>query len=171
MYNMCFSMRWREVWGETTGGRGREGEESRVMVVGRLVGGMVAGKPGVRVPVLHGNLVVPGLHRALVVWGGTPGHGQEVGGAGAGGAVGVERRRRGSLGVFALVAEEAQSVLAVNLEVFPQRGGVGVGLVAASHPAGVRFVRGVDMHVLLPVARVGEPSITALNLALEWFLA
>ena len=53
---------------------------------------------------------------------------------------------------------------------FPQRGGMSVGLVAATDPAGVRLVSGVDMHVLLPVAGVGEPSVTALYLALEWFL-
>ena len=29
----------------------------------------------------------------------------------------------------------------------------------------------VDVHVLLPVARVGKTSVTALDLALEWFLA
>ena len=58
----------------------------------------------------------------------------------------------------------------MNLEMFPQRGGMSVGLVAASHPTVVRLVSGVDMHVLLPVAGVGEPSVTALYLALEWFL-
>ena len=47
---------------------------------------------------------------------------------------------------------------------------MGVGLVAAPDSAVVRLVRGVDMHVLLPVARVGEPSVTARNLALERFL-
>ena len=54
---------------------------------------------------------------------------------------------------------------------FPERGGVGVGLVTAPDGAVVGLVRGVDMHVLLPVARVGEPSVTARNLALERFLA
>ena len=47
---------------------------------------------------------------------------------------------------------------------------MGVGLVAAARGAVVRLVGGVDMHVLLPVAGVGEPSVTALYLALEWFL-
>ena len=46
-----------------------------------------------------------------------------------------------------------------------------VGLVAPSHPAEVRLVGGVDVHVLLPIARVGKTSVTALDLALEWFLA
>ena len=53
---------------------------------------------------------------------------------------------------------------------FPQRGGMSVGLVAAPHPTVVGLVSGVDMHVLLPIAGVGEPSVTALYLALEWFL-
>ena len=61
-------------------------------------------------------------------------------------------------------------VLAVYLEMFPERGGVGVGLVTATDPAVVRLVRGVDVHVLLPVAGVSEPPIATLNLALEWFL-
>ena len=45
-----------------------------------------------------------------------------------------------------------------------------VGLVAASNPAVVGLVGGVHVHVLLPVAGVGEPSVTALYLALERFL-
>ena len=45
-----------------------------------------------------------------------------------------------------------------------------VGLVAAPDSAVVGLVGGVDMHVLLPVARVGEPSVTARYLALEGFL-
>ena len=77
---------------------------------------------------------------------------------------------RGGSSLITLVTQHL-AFRRVNLLMFPQRGGVGVGLVAASHPAVVRLVRGVDMHVLLPVARVGEPSVTALNLALEWFLA
>ena len=73
-------------------------------------------------------------------------------------------------GIVAVETVQTECFLAMDLEMFPQGGGVGVGLVATSHPAVVRLVRGVDMHVLLPVARVGEPSVTALNLALEWFL-
>ena len=52
----------------------------------------------------------------------------------------------------------------------PQAAGVGVALVAAAHPAVVRLIRGVDMHVLLTITGVGEPSVTTLNLALERFL-
>ena len=47
---------------------------------------------------------------------------------------------------------------------------MGVRLVTASHPAGVRLVGGVDVHVLLPVAGVGEPPVAALHLAFEWLL-
>ena len=53
---------------------------------------------------------------------------------------------------------------------FPQRGGMSVGLVTAPDGAVVRLVGGVDVHVLLPVAGVGEPPVAALNLALEWLL-
>ena len=45
-----------------------------------------------------------------------------------------------------------------------------VGLVAAPHPAGVGLVGGVYVHVLLSVAGVGEPPITARYFTLEWFL-
>ena len=44
---------------------------------------------------------------------------------------------------------------------------MGVGLLAALNFAVVGLVRGVDVRVLLPVARVGEPAVTALELALE----
>ena len=53
---------------------------------------------------------------------------------------------------------------------FPQRGGMSVGLVTAPDGAVVRLVGGVDVHVLLPVAGVGEPPVAALNLALEGLL-
>ena len=46
-----------------------------------------------------------------------------------------------------------------------------VGLIAAHGRAVVRLVCGVHMHVLLPVAGVGEPAVTALDLALEGLLA
>ena len=46
-----------------------------------------------------------------------------------------------------------------------------VGLVAASDPAVVGLVGGVHVHVLLPVAGVGEPPVAALDLALKRFLA
>ena len=59
----------------------------------------------------------------------------------------------------------------MNLEVFSERRRVSVGLVAPSHSAVVRLVRRVDVHVLLAVGRVGEPTVAALDLALERFLA
>lgn len=60
--------------------------------------------------------------------------------------------------------------LAVHLHVFAQRARVRVGLVAAAHLAVVRLVAGVDVGVLLPVAAVGEFSVTAVELALERLL-
>ena len=73
-------------------------------------------------------------------------------------------------GIVAVETVHSESFLPVDLEMFPQRGGMGVCLVAASHSAGVGLVSGVDMHVLLPVAGDGEPSVTARNLALERLL-
>ena len=90
-------------------------------------------------------------------------------GAGDGGAV-REGGRGGARGVLALVSKEPLGLLAVDLEVFPERGGVRVGLVAALHPTRVRLVGGVHVHVLLPVAGVGEPPVTTLDLALKRFL-
>ena len=45
-----------------------------------------------------------------------------------------------------------------------------VGLVAAAHPAREGLLSGVDVHVLLPVAGVGEAPIAAVDLALKWLL-
>ena len=55
----------------------------------------------------------------------------------------------------------------MHLEMLPQAGGVGVGLVTAPHSAVVRFVCGVHVHVLLTIARVGKSAITTLHLALK----
>ena len=57
----------------------------------------------------------------------------------------------------------------MDLEVFAQGGGVGVGLVAAAHSTIVRLVRGVHVHVLLTVARVGKLSVASFYLTLERF--
>lgn len=54
------------------------------------------------------------------------------------------------------------------LHVFPERAGVRVGLVA--HFANVRFVWRVHVHVLFPVAAVGEPSVTAIKFTLKRLL-
>jgi len=51
----------------------------------------------------------------------------------------------------------------------PQRRGVGVGLLAATHAAGVGLVRGVNVHVLLTIGTVGESTVAAGNFTLEWF--
>ena len=63
-----------------------------------------------------------------------------------------------------------QRVLPVDLQVLPQGGGVGVRLVAAPRGAVVRLLRGVHVHVLLSVARVGEPAVATMDLALEALL-
>ena len=59
----------------------------------------------------------------------------------------------------------------MNLEVLPEGGGVGVRLVAAIHLTVVGLVRGVHVHVFLPVAGVGKPTVTSFNLTLKRFLA
>ena len=59
----------------------------------------------------------------------------------------------------------------MSFEVLPQGGWVGVSLVAPSNSARVRLVRGVHVHVLLSVARVGKPAVTTLDLALKRFFA
>ena len=58
----------------------------------------------------------------------------------------------------------------MDLQVLPQGGGVGVRLVATSHPAREGLLRGVHVHVLLSVARVGKPAVTTMDLALERLL-
>ena len=58
----------------------------------------------------------------------------------------------------------------MHLEVLPEAGWVGVGLVASPGAAVVRLVRGVDVHVLLTIAGVGESSVTSLYLALKRLL-
>ena len=52
----------------------------------------------------------------------------------------------------------------------PEAGGVGVGLVTAPHPTRVRLVCGVDMHVLLAVAGVGESSVASFYLTFKRLL-
>ena len=73
--------------------------------------------------------------------------------------------------VFALLAVEVtDGVLAVDLHVFPERGGMGVGLVTAPDLAVVRLVAGVDVRVLLSITGVGEPPVAAIKFTFEWFL-
>ena len=109
-----------------------------------------------------------GQARRLVIWQGVAGHWKKVGGGGRWGW-GVERRRGGSA-VITVVPHQSNSVLAMDLEMFPQRGRMGVGLITTPDSACVRFVCGVDMHVLLPVAGVGKPSVTPLHLTFKWLL-
>ena len=62
------------------------------------------------------------------------------------GVSGHQARARAGRLVFALLAVEVtDGVLAVDLHVFPERGRMCVGLVAASHLAVVGLVTGVDM--------------------------
>ena len=58
------SMRWWEVWRETTRRRGGEREETWVVMVRRVVRGVVTGEARVRVrvPVLDRNFVISALH-------------------------------------------------------------------------------------------------------------
>ena len=116
-------------------------------------GGVAGGQPRVRRG--HLRLVLRGL-----VWLGVRGEGRRLVAAGG-----------HRPGVVAVVVGEGEGLGAVDLEMLPEAAGVGVALVAAPHPAVVRLVRGVDMHVLLTITGVGEPSVTTLNLALERFLA
>ena len=89
-----------------------------------------------------------------------------------GGGAGVLEAGAGRGGAAALVTlgvpELALQLGGVDLLVLPETGGVGVGLVAAPDVAVVRLVRGVHVHVLLAVARVGESSVASFNLALKW---
>ena len=77
----------------------------------------------------------------------------------------------GRCGHLLVAVVHGQRVLPVDLQVLPQGGWVGVRLVASSHPAGEGLLRGVHVHVLLSVARVGKPAVTALDLALKRFFA
>lgn len=54
------------------------------------------------------------------------------------------------------------------LHVLPQGTGVRIGLV--THLAEIGLIGGVDVHVLLPVATVGEAPVAALKLTLERLL-
>ena len=58
----------------------------------------------------------------------------------------------------------------MNLEMLPQAGGVGVGLVAAANSTSVGLVRCVDMHVLLTIAGVGKSPVASLHLAFKRLL-
>ena len=73
--------------------------------------------------------------------------------------------------VFTLLAVElTDGVLAVDLHVFPERGGMSVGLVTPPDLAVVRLVAGVDVRVLLSITGVGEPSVAPVKFTFEGFL-
>jgi hypothetical protein len=94
-----------------------------------------------------------------------------AGDLGAGRHRDAARRRRVRLLAVAVVMRGCAPRGTVDLHVLPQRRGVGVGLVAARHPAVVRLVGGVDVGVLLPVRGVGEAPVATLVFALERLLA
>lgn len=78
----------------------------------------------------------------------------------------TERVRGGNVGD---VGGGGRRRLAVHFHVLPQRARVRVGFVTAAHLTVVRLVTRVNVRVLLPVAAVGEFSVTAVELALERF--
>lgn len=59
----------------------------------------------------------------------------------------------------------------MRLQMFPQGGWVGVGLVTATNGAVIGLAGVVHVHVLLPITRVGEPPVAALDLTLERLFA
>lgn len=71
----------------------------------------------------------------------------------------------------AVVVRRRTAGTAVHLHVFPQRGRVGVGFVAAGHPAVVGFVGRMNVRVFFAIRGVGESSVTAFVFALERFFA
>lgn len=60
---------------------------------------------------------------------------------------------------------------AVNFHVFAKRTRVSVWLVAASYFTVVRFITGVDVRMLLPVAAIGKFPVTAIKLAFKRLLS
>ena len=86
---------------------------------------------------------------------------------------GVSRNGRGGGGcliITILTIILAHSILPVYLHVFTERGRMGVGFIATSNLAVVRFIARVNMRVLFSITRVCKPSITSVELALKRFL-
>lgn len=79
------------------------------------------------------------------------------------------RRRIGVLPVGVVVRWRSPRA-PVDFHVLPETRGVRVGFIATGHPTVVRFVRRVNVRVLLPIRRVGESPITAFVLTFERFL-
>lgn len=84
------------------------------------------------------------------------------------GRQGVSQRVRG--GDVGDVGGRGWRGFAMHFHVLPQRARVRVRFVTATDLAVVRLVAGVDVRVLLPVAAVGEFSVTSVKFALERFL-
>ena len=72
--------------------------------------------------------------------------------------------------VITVILCHGDCVLAMDLEMLPQRRRMSVALVTAPHSAVVWFVCGMNMHVLLTITGVSKPSVTSLHLTLKWFL-
>ena len=77
---------------------------------------------------------------------------------------------RHSSRIITVVIIHGQSILAMDLEVFSQWRGMGVGLVTTPNSAVVGFVSGVNMHVLFSVTGIGKSSVASFNFTLKWFL-
>ena len=86
------------------------------------------------------------------------------------GCCGVERWRGGSW-VITVILCHGDCVLAMDLEMLPQRRRMSVALVTAPHSAVVWFVCGMNMHVLLTITGVSKPSVTSRNFTLERFFS
>lgn len=87
------------------------------------------------------------------------------GGGGAVGGVAAVGARALRVGVVVVVRQGGR--LAVHLHVLAQRAGVGVALVATFDLTVVGLVARVHVRVFLAVGAVGEPPVTALELALK----
>ena len=87
-----------------------------------------------------------------------------------------QRRRlatawRHSSRIITVVIIHGQSILAMDLEVFSQWRGMGVGLVTTPNSAVVGLVSGVNMHVLFSVAGVGKSSVATFHFTFKWFFS
>ena len=164
---------WEGVQGRLLGGGGRGGREGQV---GGVIEGRGVARAGARVRGggwwwwgggvrgwwwwgVRGGRWVPGFWHWRFVLRGR--------GGGVSVTMGVTAWRHITAVIWVILHGQGHSLGAVHLEMLPQAGGVGVGLVTAPHSAVVRLVRGVNVHVLLTITRVGKSAITTLHLALK----
>ena len=113
-----------------------------MMVVLKLDPGVASPRPLVAIAEVGPWVAGPGLRMSRTGSRGKSrtGSGELLAVAGAGAAGGLL-----AVAVLAVPGAAPHRLLAVDLHVLPQAGGVGVRLVAASHLAVVRLVRGVDV--------------------------